>query len=191
MSISSINNPVNPASSTPAATTASASSATNLSAGLTQTAVTLASEASIVSLLGGSQSSATTYTAQGLLSAFTQAGTAPANSTTSGTAAGSSTGSSTGATGNATNTTNSANSANSASSTQATQDQAVLSSIAPSSTTNPNAGLYNAVANAGGSASGNVNGDWATVLKSNPSAAGVVSLDAMNQAIVGTISTTA
>jgi len=159
-------------------TTAPASVSSAASASLVGTAVNLASEASIVSILGGNQTSATTYTAAGLLSAFNSAGQAPSSSSTTATTNSSATSSST-----SQNTTQ----ANS----QLAEDKIIVSNINNGTTSqiNPNAALYSAISAFNGTNNqSDLSSQWAAALKNNPSAVATLDQDNLNQQIVSTIS---
>lgn len=129
--------------------------------GLSQTAVSLAGDASVVATLGASTTPGTTYDAAGLLNSLVQAGNASANSSqpSAGNAAAS-----------------------------AGQSAAGSSSTASGAATS---GVYNAAGALQTYPATDVTSNWASILKTNPELAATVSSESMAQAIVGTLSTSA
>ncbi|MFZ6862563.1 hypothetical protein ACO0K7_08010 [Undibacterium sp. Ji67W] len=167
-----------PTATTPSTTTstvtnnAPAAISSTANAGLVNSAVTLASESSIVSLLNGNQSSNDTYSASGLLSSFVNAGINTSKSSSNSTSA------------NSTSSTQT--------SLQAAQNQAILASIStPVNTNNPNAALYAAIGQSQNNSSIDTTTNWANALKNNPAEAVTLTQDNLNLNIVSNISTTA
>ncbi|WP_296000490.1 hypothetical protein [Rugamonas sp.] len=153
----------------------------NTSSGaLSSLATSLASESAIVGTLGGSTSGLSVYTPSGLLSSLQQAGAA------SGTATPPGNGSSGGVTiGDGTGT-------DATASTPPTAQQIADSAIIGSISSSPSAsGIYNGSGAVQGLASTDTSTNWSTILKSNPSLAGVVVSSSFDQGIVATLKTTA
>jgi len=138
--------------------------------GLSQTAVKLSSDSSIVATLGGSSSTTPLYNAVGLLNSITQAGSAASTTPAS----------------TSTTTPSSTQAA------QASQDSAVLSSISPSSSSSSStSGIYSAAGTLQNASSTNANSNWASLLQSTPTLASTLASDTSNQAIVASLSVTA
>ncbi len=150
-------------SSASGSTVATAAVAATSDPSLAQTAVTLSANASIAATLAGGTSANSPDDAVELLNAIVQAGTPSSLLSPTGT----------GATSPA---------------AQQSKDQALVGSLpAPSSTS----GLYDASGILQSTPSTGVASRWATILKANPDFAGTVMTDALNQGIVGLISTSA
>ena len=132
---------------------------------LAQTAVTISAEASIVATLGASSGATPTYDAVGLLNALIQAGN-PSSSSTS-----------------------QASATTGTQAAQPSQDQAAAGSSA--SLASSTSGLYNASGVLQPTSSTDVTSNWASILKTNPELTSTVTTDAMNQGIVGSLTSSA
>lgn len=130
--------------------------------GLAATAVSLASDASVIATLGATPPASDLYDAKGLLNSIVQAGTAATVPSQTG-------------------------GDTSPASAQSSLDQAVIGSLSPATT---NSSLYSV---SGGlqASTVDVNASFASILKTDPGAAGTVIGDSLNQAIIGSISTSA
>ena len=130
---------------------------------LAQTAVTLSANASIVAALGASSSSANlTYNAAGLLNSLIQAGSASRQ-------------------------TLQANTSISPQAAQQAQDQSIIGFIP--SPQSMSVGTYNASEILMNPAPTDLTSNFASLLQTNPELASTVTVDAMNQGIVGRIAT--
>ena len=130
--------------------------------GLSKTAVQLSLDSSIVANLGGSTSTTPLYSAVGLLNTIAQAGSTTASQATP-----------------------------APTTTQQAQTAAAQAALNPLSSANSStSGIYSA-SGALNSASAGVNSNWASILSATPGAAGALTADTANQAIISTISTTA
>ena len=137
--------------------------------GLSQIAVSLASDASVVATLDASSSSASaTYSAAGLLNSFVQAGNSASTDTS---------------------TDPSQPSTDTDSKTaQQSLDQAIVGSLSSSPSTS---GIYTSSGALQTLPSTDVTSNWASILKTNPELATTAVADSMNQGIVATLSTSA
>ena len=168
------------APSTATKTETTSAPASVASASSVSTAVHLASEASIVSILGGNQASTTTYTAAGLLNTFNNAGQASTNSSTSAATDSSTSTSSLSLTQNTTQD-----------NSQSAEDKTIVGNINNGTTSqiNPNTALYSAISTFSGTSNqSDLSSQWAAALKNNPSATTTLDQDNLNQQIVSTIS---
>ncbi len=142
---------------------------------LSKTAVTLASDASVIATLGGAAGSTPVYDAAGMLNELVQAGSSATSS--------SSTDSST-----ATTTDSTTTSSTGTQSSQESLDQAIVGSLSSSPSTS---GIYTAGGSLQTSSSTDLTSNWATLLQTNPQLATTAIADSFDQGIVGTLSTSA
>ena len=139
-------------------------------AGLSTMTAKLGLESSIVATLGGSSSSTPLYDAVGLMNSIITAGQSTSTGTTASTAAST-----------ATNTT---------AATPSTATTTATTGTTSAGSTSSTSGIYTASGTVQGTTT-NVNANWATVLKTNPSAASTVVADSSIQSILSSISITA
>jgi hypothetical protein len=134
-------------------------------AALSSQAVSLSAQSAVVASLGGA-TGATVYSASGLLSSLTQAGTQA----------------------EAVSVPVDGSQVDTADSAQLAQDQGIVSTLATSSTA---AGVYSGSGTASDGLSDQASANWADLLKTNPNLAGTVISSSFDMGIVSTLHVTA
>jgi hypothetical protein len=148
--------------SNPADNAGGVSVAKTSNGGLSQTAVTLASDASVIATLGATSGATPIYDATGMLNSLIQAGTSAASSPS--------------------------NASSDFQNAPPSLDQAIVSSLSSSPTTS---GIYTADGSLQTSSSTDLTSNWASILHTNPQLAATAIADSFDQGIVGTLSSSA